>query len=350
MNSAPVAPTAPQLCLYYDPSCGDSSRGCDLATSCIMFANDTVRSKMFEDEGNMRVCLLTGDLDTVQVLGRAGDDAAVCSINAQGFAPVDAAMMDANETLCGIGSVPIMTESGKIMCMQHFTPVDAATTAAPAPTTSTMTATTATTPASTTPAAPASTAASTTPAAPAAPATSTSPAAPAAPAASTTPAAPAAPAAPVAPMAPASTAASEMAAPAISEPVPSLNEFIATKREAEAERRRQMTTDYIAREQARMMASLAEADARREAERLRLAEDAGLSVSSSSMAAQPMNGDAMAPMTLAQFMGRKPAMRPDMPSRDQVRYPPFGRSSDSIEDRLRMTQYGLATVATSGLV
>ena len=57
-----------------------------------------------------------------------------------------------------------------------------------------------------------------------------------------------------------------------------------------------------------------------------------------------------APATAAQVLGRKPAMRVDMPDRALVRYPPYGTPSDSMDERLRLTQFALGTVATSGVL
>lgn len=150
-------------------------------------------------------------------------------------------------------------------------------------------------------------------------------AAPAAPSVPATPAAPAAPAAPTAP-----TTTTTPAAPAA--PATQTAAELAAQRTRERE-----AAVAAAREEAARR--LAEADL--QAEKRLQEERATL---------QRMGMSSSAPSTVAQVLGRKPAMRPDMPDESVVQYPPFGRVTDSTDERLRLTQFALASVATSGLL
>jgi len=150
-------------------------------------------------------------------------------------------------------------------------------------------------------------------------------AAPAAPAASNGMAAPAAPA-----------AANGMAAPA----APAQGFTTLAEMQAEMDRQRAVMRAELVTE--------AREEATRRMQELELQAVRRLEQERASL--ERMGMGASAPATVGQVLGRKPAMRVDMPDRSIVRYPPFGTITDSMDERLRLTQDALSTVATAGIL
>jgi hypothetical protein len=300
-----AANSAGAMCLYYNPDCADPTKGCDLATSCMAFGTpDQVRIKTFADpsSGAQRLCMIQttdsgvpGVPGRLELLGGTNDAVAMCSLEASGFAEPPAGMV------CPVGSIPVIMQegdnAGKIMCMAPFERV----------------------------AAPAAPAASNGMAAPAAPAASNGMAAPAAPAAANGMAAPAAPA-----------AANGMAAPA----APAQGFTTLAEMQAEMDRQRAVMRAELVTE--------AREEATRRMQELELQAVRRLEQERASL--ERMGMGASAPATVGQVLGRKPAMRVDMPDRSIVRYPPFGTITDSMDERLRLTQDALSTVATAGIL
>jgi hypothetical protein len=374
------------MCLYYNPDCADPSKGCDLATSCMAFGTqEQVRVKTFGDptSGAQRLCMINtsdsgvpGVPGRLELLGSTPDAVAMCSLEAGGFAAPLEGM------ICPLGSIPVMMDqgenAGKIMCMASYARVAANGTAAangngngngngtaaPA-TTQAMngngngngTAAPATTPARNGTAAPA------TPAmngnangTPAMNGNANGTAAPATPAVNGNGNGMAAPAAPAmngngngmaAPAAPAMNG-NGMAAPAA--PAMNGNGMAATAAPA-APAQRFMTLAEMQAEREEMRAALV-AEAREEATRRmqELEAEAVRRLEQERAALANMGMGGSAPATVGQVLGRKPAMRVDMPDRSMVRYPPYGMATDSAEERLRLTQFALGTVATSGVL